>query len=97
MAEATTVGDSLENLQAWFSTGFENFFTGNWLELTWSQLILWVIALIFTFSYALDVWEERKRNKEPESGHKPFYKTFLFWLYVVLWFFGVLLQFKPPT
>ena len=53
MAEATTVGNSLENLQAWLSTGFgfENFFTGNWLELTWPQLIFWVIAVIYTFSY----------------------------------------------
>ena len=99
MAEATTVGDSLPNIQAWFTSGFENFFTGNWLELTWPQLIFWPIALIFVLGVLIEIWSESRRNskinREQEGEHKPLYKSYFFWFYVGLWVFGVLLIIRP--
>ena len=89
MAEATTVGDSLPNIQAWFTSGFENFFTGNWLELTWPQLIFWPIALIFVLGVLIEIWSESRRNSKRnrerygnKETEKPFYKGYFFWFYV---------------
>ena len=94
MAEATTVGDSLPSIQAWFITGWDNFVTGNWLELTWPQLIFWSITVIFVLGVLIEIWSESrrnsKRNREAESEHKPFYKSYFFWFYVGVFIFGLI-------
>tara|TARA_S200002703_G_scaffold22797_1_gene19542 strand:+ start:627 stop:929 length:303 start_codon:yes stop_codon:yes gene_type:complete len=87
MAEATTVGDSLPSIQTWFSTGWDNFVTGNWLELTWPQLIFWPIIIIFVLSVLIEIWSESRRNSKRNrerygETEKPFYKGYFFWFYV---------------
>lgn len=97
MAEATTVGDSLESLQAWlpsagdwFRAWFDNLTSGNWLDLTWGQFFFTPIALyLLWFILAMFwSWVNRPSDEVSEAGDTIRYLAILFatalialWLY----------------
>jgi len=71
MAEAITVGETLESIRGWlpsvgdwFASGFDNLITWNWLDLTWPQVVFTIFAAAYAWIYFLDIvgnWKARPK------------------------------------